>query len=669
MRTISLTLGLWLSLLPSFILAQPYGQPDRGQPGDIMIQRYLQTEAGKREAEFLGTVTNAEQWAQARPRFQAEYFHMLGLSPLPEKTPLRATVTRTLDRGEYVVEMLHYQSRPGLYVTANLYRPAQIESGRRLPAILYVCGHSGRGRHGVKTAYQSQGIWFARHGYVCLVLDTLQLGEVAGVHHGTYRENRWWWLSRGYTPAGVECWNGIRGIDYLQIRPDVDPERIGVTGISGGGAATFWIAAADERAKVVVPVSGMADLVSYVSNRVVNGHCDCMFLYNTFQWPWTRIAALIAPRPLLFMNSDNDAIFPMDANERVINRLERLYSLFGRSDLVDSFVSIGGHAYRQDIRQAAFRFLNTHLKDDPRPISDSEVDLVRGSGDELHPIPPEQLRVFPQDADIPADALNGRIDQEFVPMAKPGLPGPDSFTPWRHRLLTELRRVTFPHFPERIPAAQSLRGNPEDLVQLETEHGIQVRVRALQRPAAAPERVVLLVTDATVFSPPPLWFGRFTTDRDVVYVCEPRGVGGTEWTQKNPPNYVARAHYLLGRTVDSGRVWDIAATARYLRSLHGNEVPVLVAAEHGSAVLAAYAAVLEPDIEGLALSQPPASHMDASAPALLNVLRVCDIPEVLGMIAPRSLTLLGDSMDWTDKVKTIYCAAHAEDKLVQRASF
>ena len=101
---------------------------------------------------------------------------------------------------------------------------------------------------------------------------------------------RWWWHSRGYTPAGVEAWNGVRGIDYLVSRPDVDPERIAVTGISGGGAATFWVAAADERVKVAVPVSGMADLESYVANRVINGHCDCMFLYNTFQWPWTRIA-------------------------------------------------------------------------------------------------------------------------------------------------------------------------------------------------------------------------------------------------------------------------------------------------------------------------------------------------------------------------------------------
>ena len=104
-----------------------------------------------------------------------------------------------------------------------------------------------------------------------------------------------------------------------------------------------------------------------------------MFLYNAFDWPWTRIAGLMAPRPLLFVNSDHDDIFPMDANERVINRLKRLYSLFGACDEVESVVSVGGHSYRKDIRQAAYRFINSHLKYDPRLVLDTEVDLVTES--------------------------------------------------------------------------------------------------------------------------------------------------------------------------------------------------------------------------------------------------------------------------------------------------
>ena len=182
-----------------------------------------------------------------------------------------------------------------------------------------------------------------------------------------------------------------------------------------------------------------------------------MFLHNTFRWPWTRIAGLFAPRPMLFVNSDNDRIFPMDANERVINRLEMLYRLYGAGDRVDSVVSVGGHAYREDIRRATFRFLNIHLKQDAKPILDSEIDLVTlEGGNRKHPIPPEELRVFPTETDIPKDERNTTIDQTFVPLATVRLPtSAKKYLVWKQRLVTELRRVSFSWSPKQIPAAAS----------------------------------------------------------------------------------------------------------------------------------------------------------------------------------------------------------------------
>src|SRR5262249_27433598 len=150
-------------------------------------------------------------------------------------TALNPVVTGTVDGGEFVVEKLQFQSRPGLYVTANFYRPKVFD--KPLPTILYVCGHSNAKVDGVsygnKVNYQHHPAWFARHGYCCLILDTLQLGEIEGFHHGTRRFGWWWWVSRGYTPAGVEAWNCIRALDFLESRPEVDKKRIGVTGRSG----------------------------------------------------------------------------------------------------------------------------------------------------------------------------------------------------------------------------------------------------------------------------------------------------------------------------------------------------------------------------------------------------------------------------------------------------
>ena len=662
-------LAAWLFALagwpatPSF--AQALGAPDRAEPGDEMIQAYLRTQAEPMDGTFLPAGMTAQAWRTLRPQYQEEFLYMLGLWPLPARTPLYPVITGQLDRREYVVEKLHYQSRPRLYVTADLYRPALIGKGERLPAVLYVCGHSPQGRDGNKVAYQAHGIWLARHGYICLMVDTLQLGEIAGIHHGTYRENRWWWHSRGYTSAGVECWNGVRGIDYLISRGDVDPERLAVTGISGGGAATYWIAAADDRVTVAAPVSGMADLISYVPQRVINGHCDCMFLYNTFAWPWTRIAGLIAPRPLLFVNSDQDDIFPMDANERVINRLKRLYSLFGASDQVDSVVSVGGHAYRQDLRQAVFRFLNTRLKNDPRPVLDSEVDLVTtADGVKYFPIPPEALRVFPTDADLPQDQLNSRIDEYFVPLAKVSVPASGGFEPWQKGLRDELRRVTFRCFPERIPPGRVAGQSDNGAGRLETEPGIQVRLEPGAGAGPTPTRVLLVVSGGDTPGDDGDWVKAKTEAGDAVYRLEPRGVGSTRWTRKNPPNYVERSHVLLGRTVDTGRVWDIVAAARYLSQKYEGKVPVTVAGSGANAVLGAYAALWEPEIARLVLRDPPPTHMAPSAPQFLNVLRVCDVPEALGLLAPRPLAIEGGPAVLLKKVKEIYAAAGASDRLV-----
>src|SRR5262245_10653262 len=208
-------------MLPLLLLAMtPAADPPPDtSKGDEAIHKYLAAEVKRLSDRFMDGAKTKAEWEAKRPKLKEQFLDMLGLWPLPEKTLLKATVTGTLDRGDVTIEKLHFQSKPGLYVTGNLYRPKTTDE--KLPAILYACGHSGRGRDGNKTAFQDHGLWFASNGYVCLVVDTLQLGEVAGKHHGTYNLGRFWWQDRGYTPAGVECWNGIRAIDYLQSRPDV----------------------------------------------------------------------------------------------------------------------------------------------------------------------------------------------------------------------------------------------------------------------------------------------------------------------------------------------------------------------------------------------------------------------------------------------------------------
>jgi cephalosporin-C deacetylase-like acetyl esterase len=634
-----------LFLAPAAVWGQDKTPPPP-KPGDIMIEKYQAQETAKFGRRFLDGAKTREEWEQRRPRLMQEYLYMLGLAPLPEKTPLHVTVTGTLERDDFVVEKLHFQSRPGLYVTGNLYRPKKVEG--KLPAVLYVCGHSARGRNGNKTAFQDHGMWFATNGYVCLVIDTLQLGEIPGIHHGTYNLGRWWWQARGYTPAGVECWNGIRALDYLVSRPDVDADRLAVTGISGGGAATFWIAAADERVKVAVPVSGMSDLESYVTNKVINSHCDCMFLYNTYAWEWTTIAALVAPRPLLFANSDKDSIFPMDGNRRIIARLRQLYQMYGKPDLVDDHVSPGGHDYRPDLRIAVFKWINKHLKHDTGPVKDADFKWF----------PNEQLRVFPEDKDVPEDAINGKVDETFVPQAVVKLPTAGAFTAWKDNLFKELRSRAFRTFPEQVKKAEpgAINGGYVLATRLTTEPGI--RISRFDTPLVLPPGLLIVLNADEPTHAIPDWSKPFVGN-GLASSLACRGVGPSKWTRKSPPNYVERSHALLGRTVDSGRVWDIASAVRAQQEPAALELKVAGRGQAG--ILAAYAALFEPSISEVIVVDPPASHRDG--PIFLNVQRVLDIPEVLGLLAPRPLTLVNAKDKAFERTAQIYKLAGAADKL------
>ena len=629
------------------------------RPGEEAIEKFLTGETKLLSLGALAETDSREAWEAKREVLKRQYFDMLGLWPLPERTPLKAQVTGTVARENFTVEKVHFQSKPGLYVTGNLYLP-NVPHGK-LPAVLYVCGHSGKGRDGNKTAFQQHGMWFATHGFVCLIIDTLQLGEVAGTHHGTYNKDRWWWHSHGYTSAGVECWNGLRAIDYLVSRPEVDPERIAVTGISGGGAATFWIAAADERVKVCVPVSGMSDLQSYVTDKVCNGHCDCMFLYNNYRWEWTTIAALIAPRPMLFENSGYDTIFPMPANERIRQRLATIYNWYEKKpgDLFDIGVTPGGHDDKVELRLMAYRWISKHLKADNSETAEPPLPPFTG----------KELRVFPEESDLPSDSLNAKIDESFVTLAKPTTPkNKEEYHTWSKRLSGELLDRVFRDWPDQILAAEVREELPDGRVILRTDTEISVLAARLQEGAVQekPKRLWLVVLNADEPEGKlPAWTKGVIPDGQPVTVLSPRGCGEfSAWTRKNPPNYVERAHALLGRTVDAGRVWDVQATARWLHEAEGNELSVGVVGKGQAGVLGAYAALFEVCIAETILVDPPSTHRDG--PHFLGVMKVLDVPDAIGLLAPRHVTLVNAKDVAFGRSEQAYKAAGYEGRIERK---
>ena len=258
------------------------------------IRNYLMRVARELTHQSLADIHTLDQWESRRLQRHAQFLDMMGLVDVPVEGPrpdLNVRVTGTVQRSGYRIEKLYYESLPQLYVPANLYIPEAIS--KPAPAILYVCGHSRT----QKVSYQAHARRFAELGFVCLIIETIQWGEVQGEHWGCYARGWFHWYSRGYTPGGVELWNALRGLDLLCKRPEVDAHRLGVTGISGGGTQTWYVAAADPRIKAAATVCGTTTVASHIHQQTIDGHCDCMMPINTYQQDFTDIGALIAPPP------------------------------------------------------------------------------------------------------------------------------------------------------------------------------------------------------------------------------------------------------------------------------------------------------------------------------------------------------------------------------------
>jgi dienelactone hydrolase len=651
--------------------------------GEKMLDAYLKDQVKRIDANCLTDLTTKAEWEKRRPELRRQFLEMMGLWPLPPKTDLKATVVGTVDAGDFTVERLHFQSMPGLYVTANLYLPKGTGGlrpplARKYPAILYLCGHGnvveGGTSFGSKAYYQYHPAWFASHGYVCLILDTLELGEIQGQHHGTYRDGQWWWQARGYTPGGVELWNAIRALDYLETRPEVDAKRIGLTGRSGGGASSWWLLAADDRPQAIVPVAGIADLYAHVcegvaprlARGVISGHCDCMFMVNTYRWDFGMVAALAAPRPLLLGNSDADDIFPVAGYRRIAEKVRRVYALYGAEDRFQLLETKGPHRDTPELRVGIGKWMNRWLKDDT--TTDVEDDL-------LPPLKPGQLKVFDT---LPTPRGNETIQERFVPAAKPELPAdPEKIQAWwatkKPELMAELRAKVFGGWATDPPALRPTVAADvtDDGVRLRaidfvSETAVELRLFVMTSSKVdKPAEVILSVLDDTGWD---RWCGglgpqfadalqldrkpkrddaMFAQNRGVMEsqkiafaAVAPRGAGVTRWAEPDSfeDRMIRRRFPLLGQTLDGQRVWDVRrAVAALLAQPDLKPAKLTLHGEREAAGIALYAGLFEPAVSAFDLWHPPASHNDG--PTLLNVLKVLDAPQAVALAAPRAVTL------------------------------
>jgi hypothetical protein len=447
-----------------------------------------------------------------------------------------------------------------------------------------------------------------------------------------YREGMWWWLGRGYTPAGVEAWNGIRALDYLQSRGDVDPGKIGMTGRSGGGATTWWVSALDERVKASVPVAGITSLKNHVVDGCVEGHCDCMYYMNTYGWDFPLLAALVAPRPLLISNTDKDKIFPLDGVVDVYNKARRIYKLAGAEDKIGLCIAEGPHKDLQELQVDAFHWLNRYLKNDDPPITLAAEKVFA----------PAQLKVFAQ---LPADQRVTSVQEWFVPEGKSEGESSPAARKEETAFLQEqcfrgLDAAALSRSPEvvlretRTSGAWRLR-----TFEFAGEDPYRLTLLAVDQPAAQQRRLRLTVLDQAGWEQTQQALQRNLADAGAPEACTvyfaPRGVGPTAWTSDpKKETHIRRRFALLGTTEDRVRIEDVIRAAAAARAaLDAPNLPLELSGEGPAAGWALHAGLFVPGLESLKLTNLSADYRHG--PYLMNVQKRLTLDDTVRLVRGR----------------------------------
>ncbi|MGV8138052.1 MAG: alpha/beta hydrolase [Mangrovibacterium sp.] len=611
------------------------------------IRSYLSNVAADITDHSLPGFSSVTEWEKIRPRRYVEFIEMMGIQDYAgkEKTSLNVTVTGTIQRDGYRIEKLYYESLPGLYVPANLYIPDHLE--KPAAAILYVCGHSAS----QKVHYQPYPAKFAGLGFVCLIIETIQWGEVRGDHWGCYDRGWFNWYSRGYNPAGVELWNAIRGIDLLVSRPEVDPERLGVTGISGGGSQSWYIAAADPRVKAAAPVCGASTLKAQIGQRTIDGHCDCMMPTNTYLIDFQDIGALIAPRPLLIAQANRDGLNTIESVRELYSDLKKVYEKYDAAGQISLVETPGGHSYHQISREKIHSFFFRHLCG--KEVSPEET----GDIDKENLLSEEELKVYTDG--VPGDDRTTTIQDSFVTLAPvPEINDRQSLQVYHDTVVRFLKEKTFRAFPDTAcpfsgeKEFRSLDGGQFGwtIHRFVPEERWRLKVDFRWRNDTAdkkPLTIVLTNYDEERWGPES-FSQELDQSQNIAYFA-PRGIGETGWDPALQW-HVRRASAWTGRTIASMQVYDLLRCIAYCRTLpEVDPAKITLAAKDGMTVVALYAALLDGNCQQVILKNPVAtqdaeSRTDGKGEAteMLNCLRITDVNRIPALILPTRTSFIGE---------------------------
>lgn len=626
-----------------------------------MVQEYFvrrvreAQQAGDERRAAIKTAQDAERYVAAvRAKAQACF------GPLPEKTPLQARITGVVEREAYRIEKVIFESRPGFLVTANLYLP----KGRKLPlpGVIGTCGHSDNG----KVAYQFFAQGLARLGYVVLIYDPIGQGERlqypnqelksrygAGVREHLHGGNQQFLV--GEFLGTWRAWDGIRALDYLLSRPEVDPKQVGITGNSGGGTMTTWLCALDDRWTMAAPSCFVTTFRRNLENELPADTEQCPPRALALGLDHSDFLAALAPKPIIILGQERD-FFDGRGTVEAFERLKRLYALLGAEQNIALFVGPHPHGFSVENRKAMYRWFNraTGIS-----AATTEPELVDEKDETLWCTPHGQV------AELHSRTIFSYTREAARKLAteRQALSG----EALRRALAATLRLPEHRHVPDyRILRPISGRRYPKKhctTYALQIEPGLFALVHMLSdaphhsRPPQGIRRAVLYVahhsSDAELREEP--WIAELMAQETeaIGYACDVRGIGDSRpdtcgrdsFLSPYGSDYFYAIHALmLDEPYVGQKTRDVIGVLDWLEAQGCTEVHL--AARGWGTLPATFAAVLSPLVTQVTLKNALTAYADVAetedyrwplsclAP---GVLREWDLPDCYRALAAKEL--------------------------------
>ncbi len=631
-----------------------------------MVQEYFvarvreAVEPGQRRMAALTDRREAEAYAA---EVKAKIRRCFGA--FPARGPLNARVTGIVRRDGYRIEKVLFDSRPEFPVTANLYLP---EGRGQVPGVVGSCGHSLNGK--AAEAYQAFAQGLGRLGFACLIFDPIGQGERfqylredltsrlgGGVREHLQGGNQQFLV--GEFLGAWRAWDGIRALDYLLTRPEIDRRHVGVTGNSGGGTMTTWLCGLDDRWTMAAPSCFVTSFLHNMENELPADTEQCPPGALALGLDHADFLAALAPRPVILLAKERD-YFDVRGSEAAHARLRRLYAALGHEKNTGFFAGPTEHGYSQENREAMYRWFLAATgregdgKEPPITVEKDETLWCTPQG-QVAPLGARTVFAFTRDASRSLTARRGH-------------PGGEEL---RRRVRKVLRlsepAAEPPHY--RILRPHAATGYPQPRVAVyavETEPGIQALVYRLGREAhfARPPRsgpqAVLYVShhsaDAELREEPLVRELLAAQPEAAFFACDVRGIGESRpdtcgadsfLTPYGSDFFYAIHSLMLDRPYLGMKTHDVLRVLAFLKAAGHQEIH-LCGRGWGS-LPALFAALEEPAVTRVTLKHAPTSYAEMAETEdytwplsclLPGVLAEFDLPDCYRELQGRQLRLI-----------------------------